>query len=167
MGDDGPREIERDDDDEYIGHLDGPSFYDPRWRRGIYCTRQSAYSGATDEMEVKRESSRGAEMEARAILKEYIDVNDYVELVVIEDTVEVWDLTSDSDDEVVGPIGWVRERSPWLMRMIPRKIRYQFWKSRLSERFSPEREGITWEGEILGYTGGFSPERELSRLGEK
>ncbi|KAF1881728.1 hypothetical protein Lal_00032199, partial [Lupinus albus] len=41
------------------------------------------------------------------------------------------------------------------------------WKSRLSERFSPERERITWEGEILGYTGGFSPERELSRLGEK
>ncbi|KAF1866913.1 hypothetical protein Lal_00018299 [Lupinus albus] len=39
--------------------------------------------------------------------------------------------------------------------------------SRLSERFSPERERITWEGEILGYTGGFSPERELSRLGEK
>ncbi|KAF1878047.1 hypothetical protein Lal_00041796 [Lupinus albus] len=34
-------------------------------------------------------------------------------------------------------------------------------------RFSPERERITWEGEILGYTGGFSPERELSRLGEK
>ncbi|KAF1866146.1 hypothetical protein Lal_00031450, partial [Lupinus albus] len=44
---------------------------------------------------------------------------------------------------------------------------YQSWKSRLSERFSPERERITWEGEILGYTGGFSPERELSRLGEK
>ncbi|KAF1888698.1 hypothetical protein Lal_00036739 [Lupinus albus] len=39
--------------------------------------------------------------------------------------------------------------------------------SRLSERFSPERERITWDGEILGYTGGFSPERELSRLGEK
>ncbi|KAF1859189.1 hypothetical protein Lal_00001020 [Lupinus albus] len=35
---------------------------------------------------------------------------------------------------------------------------------RLSERFSPERERVTWEGEILGYTGGFSPERELSRL---
>ncbi|KAF1870987.1 hypothetical protein Lal_00020721 [Lupinus albus] len=44
---------------------------------------------------------------------------------------------------------------------------YQSWKSRLSERFSPERERITWEGEILNYTGGFSPERELSRLGEK
>ncbi|KAF1891530.1 hypothetical protein Lal_00012422 [Lupinus albus] len=41
------------------------------------------------------------------------------------------------------------------------------WKPRLSERFSSERERITWEGEILGYTGGFSPERELSRLGEK
>ncbi|KAF1888360.1 hypothetical protein Lal_00036232 [Lupinus albus] len=41
------------------------------------------------------------------------------------------------------------------------------WKPRLSKRFSPERERITWEGEILGYTGGFSPERELSRLGEK
>ncbi|KAF1877991.1 hypothetical protein Lal_00041740, partial [Lupinus albus] len=41
------------------------------------------------------------------------------------------------------------------------------WKPRLIERFSPERERITWEGEILGYTGGFSPERELSRLGKK
>ncbi|KAF1891351.1 hypothetical protein Lal_00016983 [Lupinus albus] len=41
------------------------------------------------------------------------------------------------------------------------------WKSRLSERFSPERERITWEGEILGYTERFSPERELPRLGEK
>ncbi|KAF1891571.1 hypothetical protein Lal_00015171, partial [Lupinus albus] len=39
--------------------------------------------------------------------------------------------------------------------------------SRLSERFSPERERLTWEGEVLGYTGGFSPERRLSRLGEK
>ncbi|KAF1896073.1 hypothetical protein Lal_00042335 [Lupinus albus] len=38
---------------------------------------------------------------------------------------------------------------------------YQSWKSRLSERFSPERERITWDGEILGY------KRELSRLGEK
>ncbi|KAF1894767.1 hypothetical protein Lal_00021061 [Lupinus albus] len=44
---------------------------------------------------------------------------------------------------------------------------YQSWKSCLSERFSPERERITWESEILGYTGGFSPERELSRLSEK
>ncbi|KAF1871057.1 hypothetical protein Lal_00020791 [Lupinus albus] len=33
--------------------------------------------------------------------------------------------------------------------------------------FSLERERCIWEGEILGYTGGFSPERELSRLGEK
>ncbi|KAF1885864.1 hypothetical protein Lal_00042738 [Lupinus albus] len=46
-------------------------------------------------------------------------------------------------------------------------LAYQSWKSRLSERFSPERERIPWEGQILGYTGGFSPERELSRLGEK
>ncbi|KAF1891346.1 hypothetical protein Lal_00016977 [Lupinus albus] len=45
--------------------------------------------------------------------------------------------------------------------------KYQSWKPRLIERFSPERERITWEGEILDYTGGFSPERELSRLGEK
>ncbi|KAF1892722.1 hypothetical protein Lal_00042613 [Lupinus albus] len=37
----------------------------------------------------------------------------------------------------------------------------------LSEIFSLERERFTWEGEILGYTGGFLPERELSRLGEK
>ncbi|KAF1860212.1 hypothetical protein Lal_00033408 [Lupinus albus] len=46
-------------------------------------------------------------------------------------------------------------------------LAYQSWKPRLIERFSPERERITWEGEILDYTGGFSPERELSRLGEK
>ncbi|KAF1898171.1 hypothetical protein Lal_00032936 [Lupinus albus] len=45
--------------------------------------------------------------------------------------------------------------------------KYQSWKSRLSERFSPEQERIPWKGEILGYTGGFSSERELSRLGEK
>ncbi|KAF1883579.1 hypothetical protein Lal_00043265, partial [Lupinus albus] len=38
---------------------------------------------------------------------------------------------------------------------------------RLIERFSHERERITWEGEILDYTGGFSPKRELSRLCEK
>ncbi|KAF1863166.1 hypothetical protein Lal_00012476 [Lupinus albus] len=43
---------------------------------------------------------------------------------------------------------------------------YQSWKFRLSERFSLERERINWEDEILGYTGEFSPERELSRLGE-
>ncbi|KAF1889023.1 hypothetical protein Lal_00042992 [Lupinus albus] len=49
----------------------------------------------------------------------------------------------------------------------PTFTKYHFWKSRLSERFSPERERITLEGEILGYIGGFSPERELSRLGEK
>ncbi|KAF1864528.1 hypothetical protein Lal_00021953 [Lupinus albus] len=35
---------------------------------------------------------------------------------------------------------------------------YQSWDSRLSERFSPGRERPTWEGEILGYTEGFSPE---------
>ncbi|KAF1886053.1 hypothetical protein Lal_00021334 [Lupinus albus] len=46
-------------------------------------------------------------------------------------------------------------------------LTYQSWKSRLSERFSLERERILWEGEILGYNGGFSPERELSRMGEK
>ncbi|KAF1874141.1 hypothetical protein Lal_00041586 [Lupinus albus] len=49
-------------------------------------------------------------------------------------------------------------------RMIPQ---YQSWDPRLSERFSPGRERLTWEGEILGYTGEFSLERELSRLGEK
>ncbi|KAF1878103.1 hypothetical protein Lal_00022763 [Lupinus albus] len=38
---------------------------------------------------------------------------------------------------------------------------------RLGERFSFERERITWEGEILDYTRRFSPERELPRLGEK
>ncbi|KAF1873956.1 hypothetical protein Lal_00013921 [Lupinus albus] len=31
------------------------------------------------------------------------------------------------------------------------------WKPRLIERFSPERKRISWEGEILDYTGGFSP----------
>ncbi|KAF1869459.1 hypothetical protein Lal_00022865 [Lupinus albus] len=44
---------------------------------------------------------------------------------------------------------------------------YQSWDPRLSERFSFGRERFTWEGEILGHTGEFSPERELSRLGEK
>ncbi|KAF1877191.1 hypothetical protein Lal_00015853 [Lupinus albus] len=44
---------------------------------------------------------------------------------------------------------------------------YQSSDPRLSERFSLERERIIWEGEILGYTGRFSPERELPRLGEK
>ncbi|KAF1879728.1 hypothetical protein Lal_00039740 [Lupinus albus] len=39
--------------------------------------------------------------------------------------------------------------------------------SRLSERFSPERERLTWEGQILENRGRFSPEPELSRLGEK
>ncbi|KAF1884287.1 hypothetical protein Lal_00042939 [Lupinus albus] len=51
----------------------------------------------------------------------------------------------------------------------PRRVKY--WAiledPRLSERFSPGRERLTWEGEILEYTGRFSPERELSRLGEK
>ncbi|KAF1862305.1 hypothetical protein Lal_00026831 [Lupinus albus] len=32
---------------------------------------------------------------------------------------------------------------------------------------SPGREGLNWKGEILGYTEGFSPERELARLGDK
>ncbi|KAF1888991.1 hypothetical protein Lal_00039646 [Lupinus albus] len=43
----------------------------------------------------------------------------------------------------------------------------KFWKPRLIERFSLERERCIWEGEILGYTGGFSPERELYHPGEK
>ncbi|KAF1898212.1 hypothetical protein Lal_00032978 [Lupinus albus] len=30
---------------------------------------------------------------------------------------------------------------------------YQSWDPRLSERFSPERERLTWEGEVLGYIG--------------
>ncbi|KAF1892225.1 hypothetical protein Lal_00036586 [Lupinus albus] len=47
------------------------------------------------------------------------------------------------------------------------QIAQHSWKPRLIERFSPERERITWEGEILDYTRGFSPERELSRLGQK
>ncbi|KAF1881835.1 hypothetical protein Lal_00015300 [Lupinus albus] len=43
---------------------------------------------------------------------------------------------------------------------------YQPWDSRLSEGFSPGRELLTWEGEILGYTEGFSLERGLARLSE-
>ncbi|KAF1873986.1 hypothetical protein Lal_00041426 [Lupinus albus] len=43
---------------------------------------------------------------------------------------------------------------------------YQSWESHLSERFSPGRERLTWEGEIMGYTEGFSLERELFRLSE-
>ncbi|KAF1877046.1 hypothetical protein Lal_00033599 [Lupinus albus] len=43
---------------------------------------------------------------------------------------------------------------------------YQSWDSRLNERFSLGRDRLTWEGEILGYTGGFSLERELARLSE-
>ncbi|KAF1870711.1 hypothetical protein Lal_00026374 [Lupinus albus] len=39
---------------------------------------------------------------------------------------------------------------------------YQSWNPRLSERFSPGREKLTWECEILGYTGGFSPRREMA-----
>ncbi|KAF1896000.1 hypothetical protein Lal_00014349 [Lupinus albus] len=44
--------------------------------------------------------------------------------------------------------------------------------SRLSERVSPGREGLAWArgGSLgkwkLGYTEGFSPERDLARLGE-
>ncbi|KAF1877171.1 hypothetical protein Lal_00015833 [Lupinus albus] len=45
-------------------------------------------------------------------------------------------------------------------------FKYQSWESRLSEKVSPGRERLTWEGEILGYTEGFSPERELSPLSE-
>ncbi|KAF1881598.1 hypothetical protein Lal_00039814 [Lupinus albus] len=43
----------------------------------------------------------------------------------------------------------------------------EFWKPRLIQRFSLERERCIWEGEILGYTGGFSPERELYHPSEK
>ncbi|KAF1855395.1 hypothetical protein Lal_00035529 [Lupinus albus] len=39
------------------------------------------------------------------------------------------------------------------------------WKPRLIERFSPERKRISWEGEILDYTGRFSPGREMAILG--
>ncbi|KAF1863123.1 hypothetical protein Lal_00015604 [Lupinus albus] len=39
------------------------------------------------------------------------------------------------------------------------------WKPRLIERFWPERKRISWEGEILDYTGGFSPGREMAILG--
>ncbi|KAF1881892.1 hypothetical protein Lal_00038534 [Lupinus albus] len=44
---------------------------------------------------------------------------------------------------------------------------YQSWDSRLSDVFLLGRERLTWEGEILSYTGGFSPERELAHLSEK
>ncbi|KAF1886009.1 hypothetical protein Lal_00021288 [Lupinus albus] len=58
---------------------------------------------------------------------------------------------------------------PWKARSLVLNSfgNYQSWDPRLSERFSTGRERLTWEGEILGYTGGFSPERELARLGEK
>ncbi|KAF1888915.1 hypothetical protein Lal_00036674 [Lupinus albus] len=87
-------------------------------------------------------------------------------VVAVGDLCKVSDQASD-----MGPM------SAKKVRTLPRKRdrysfskchkRYQSWKPRLIERFSPERERITWEGEILDYTGGFSPERELSRLGEK
>ncbi|KAF1876711.1 hypothetical protein Lal_00031523 [Lupinus albus] len=41
------------------------------------------------------------------------------------------------------------------------------WKPRLIQRFSLERERCIGEGEIVGYTGGFSPERELYHPSEK
>ncbi|KAF1882322.1 hypothetical protein Lal_00038968 [Lupinus albus] len=43
---------------------------------------------------------------------------------------------------------------------------YQSWEPRLSEKVSPGRERLTREGEIPGYTEGFSPERELFCLSE-
>ncbi|KAF1891890.1 hypothetical protein Lal_00016920 [Lupinus albus] len=52
-----------------------------------------------------------------------------------------------------------------IMKTLLKKM-YQKWDSRLSEGFSPGRERLTWEGEILGYTEGFSPERGLARLSE-
>ncbi|KAF1868064.1 hypothetical protein Lal_00034005 [Lupinus albus] len=63
----------------------------------------------------------------------------------------------------------------WLRHLRIRKKRitrvlqkeYQSWKPRLIQRFSLERERCIWEGEILGYTRGFSPERELYHPGEK
>ncbi|KAF1896152.1 hypothetical protein Lal_00027225 [Lupinus albus] len=60
----------------------------------------------------------------------------------------------------------MREEFWGCVEMNVQTLFHESWKSRLSERFSPERERILWEGEILGYTGGFSPERELSRLSE-
>ncbi|KAF1866285.1 hypothetical protein Lal_00024289 [Lupinus albus] len=55
--------------------------------------------------EVTREKNKGAWMEVRAILEDDIDVDDYVELVVLEDIVEVSDLTSDSDDDIFAIVG--------------------------------------------------------------
>ncbi|KAF1863071.1 hypothetical protein Lal_00018918 [Lupinus albus] len=43
---------------------------------------------------------------------------------------------------------------------------YQSRKPRLIQRFSLERERCIWEGEILGYTGGFSPKREFNTLAQ-
>ncbi|OIW03306.1 hypothetical protein TanjilG_16456 [Lupinus angustifolius] len=48
-----------------------------------------------------REGSGGAVMEMRVILEDDTEVDDCVELVVIEDTVELEDLASYSNDEVV------------------------------------------------------------------
>ncbi|KAF1884148.1 hypothetical protein Lal_00035212 [Lupinus albus] len=45
---------------------------------------------------------------------------------------------------------------------------YIAWEDNDTTRVgSLERERLNWKGEILGYTGGFSPERGLARLGEK
>ncbi|KAF1882999.1 hypothetical protein Lal_00003181 [Lupinus albus] len=52
-----------------------------------------------------RERSNGVGMEAMVILEDDTHADDCVELVVKEDMVEVLGLTSDSDDEVVAPIG--------------------------------------------------------------
>ncbi|KAF1865917.1 hypothetical protein Lal_00033378 [Lupinus albus] len=52
-------------------------------------------------------------------------------------------------------------------KILPFLVKYQSSDPRLSERSSLERERFNWEGEILGYTGGFSLEREMSCLGEK
>ncbi|KAF1871555.1 hypothetical protein Lal_00020349 [Lupinus albus] len=65
--------------------------------------RRYAYSGDTDEM-VRASDVAGSSRRRRA-----------------EDTIEVLDLTSDSDDEVVAPVE-AQERSPWLTRMKPRRI---------------------------------------------
>ncbi|KAF1892969.1 hypothetical protein Lal_00043223 [Lupinus albus] len=72
------------------------------------------------------------------------------------------------DEDIITLGGAICTSVAWpvhLVDVIPTK--YQSSDPRLSARFSPERERITWEGEILDYTGRFSPKREFPRLGEK
>ncbi|KAF1876719.1 hypothetical protein Lal_00031534 [Lupinus albus] len=69
----------------------------------------------------------------------------------------------------IGPMSAKKVRT-----LLRKRDRYSFskchkrsWKPRLIQRFSLERERCIGEGEIVGYSGGFSPERELYHPREK